>query len=319
MTNILWSSGALLTGFTLDVIFGDPYRCPHIARLIGKLISALDRRLNRTATGGVLLVIIVIIISAGVPFAALLAAYRFFPPGGYIIESLLCWQLLAAKQLRVESLKVRNGLTANDVEGARRSVSMIVGRDTEELDVDGITRAAVETVAENASDGVVAPLLFIMLGGAALGCLYKAVNTMDSMIGYRNEKYIIFGRAAARLDDALSYIPSRLCAMLMIAGAFLLRYDSKGAYRIWRRDRRKHSSPNSAQTEAVCAGALGVRLAGPISYSGELRDKPYIGDDTRPVSTDDIISANRLMYVAAVLSLVIAVLFRWGVFLLAAI
>ena len=319
MMLVLWSSGALLAGFALDMLFGDPYSFPHVVRCMGNLIAALDRRLRRTVFGGVLLVIIVTLICTGVPFTLLFLCYRFVPSAGFVLESFLCWQLLAAKQLKVESMKVYNSLRNNDVEGARRNVAMIVGRDTAALDEGGITRAAVETVAENASDGVTAPLIYIMLGGAALGCLYKAVNTMDSMVGYKNEKYINFGRAAAKLDDVLNYIPSRLCALLMIAAALLLRYDSKGAFRIWRRDRRNHASPNSAQTEAVCAGALGIRLAGPASYFGQTLDKPYIGDAARLIHAGDIPRANRLMYGASALTLVFAILFRLGVLSLAAI
>ena len=319
MTIIVWSSGALLTGFALDMIFGDPYSFPHIARWMGTLVAVLDKRLRRTVFGGVLLCCIIVITCAGVPFALLFVCYRFFPPVGYALESFLCWQLLAAKQLYIESIKVYKCLLKNDIEGARKNVSMIVGRDTAALGEGDITRAAVETVAENASDGVTAPLLFLALGGAALGCLYKAVNTMDSMVGYKNKKYINFGRAAAKLDDALNYIPSRLCALLMIAAAFLLCFDGKGAFCTWRRDRRKHTSPNSAQTEAVCAGALGIRLAGPISYFGEMRNKPYIGNDTRAVRAEDILSANRLMYVTGLLTLIIALIFRLGVLLVAAI
>ena len=235
-----------------------------------------------------------------------------------MLESFLCWQLLAAKQLKVESMKVCNSLIKNDVACARKNLSMIVGRDTSALDSDGIARAAVETVAENASDGVTAHLLFIMLGGAALGCLYKAVNTMDSMVGYKTDKYIQFGRAAAKTDDVLNYIPSRLCALLMVVLAFFLRFDGKSAYRIWRRDKRRHSSPNSAQTEAACAGALGIRLAGPASYFDQAHDKPFIGDGARPARAEDIENANRLMYGASMLTLIIALLFRLGVILIAA-
>jgi adenosylcobinamide-phosphate synthase len=313
-----WSMSALLTGFVLDAILGDPYNFPHIVRWMGSLISALEKCLRRSLpatvhgemTGGVLLVCLVLLICAGFPFAALFLCYRFSPPLAYVLESFLCWQLLAARSLKVESMKVYYSLLEDDIEGARNNVSMIVGRDTSVLGKDGITRAAVETVAENASDGVAAPLLYIMLGSTALGCLYKAVNTMDSMIGYRNEKYLYFGYAAAKTDDILNYIPSRICALLMITAAFILQLDGKSAFRVWRRDRRKHASPNSAQTEAVCAGALGIRLAGPISYSGKLKDKPFIGDDTRPIRAEDIADANRLMYTASVLTLIISLLFR---------
>ena len=310
MTVMIWSMGALLTGFVLDAAFGDPYNFPHIVRWMGTLINTLDKRLRHTISGGILLVCFTIILCAGIPFAVLFLCYRFVPPIGYVIESFLCWQFLAAKSLKIESMKVYHSLMKNDTEGARKDVSMIVGRDTSVLDKDGIVRAAVETIAENTSDGVAAPLFYIMLGGAPLGCLYKAVNTMDSMVGYKNDEYLLFGRAAAKIDDALNYIPSRLCAQLMIAAAFLMQYDGKNAFRIWRRDRRKHASPNSAQTEAACAGALGVRLAGPISYFGQIREKPYIGDDTRSILADDIICANRLMYMSSVLTLVLALLFR---------
>ena len=318
MTVMAWSLAALLTGFVLDMLFGDPYNFPHIVRWMGSLIAALEKLLRRKLpktergekTGGVLLVCAVPLLCAGVPFAAVVLCYRFFPPLGFVLESFLCYQLLAAKSLKVESMKVYHSLRDGDAEGARKNLSVIVGRDTSVLDEEGITRAAVETVAENASDGVTAPLLYIMLGGTALGCLYKAVNTMDSMVGYKNARYLHFGRAAAKADDVLNYIPSRFCALLMVAAAYLLRFDGKSAYRIWRRDRRKHASPNSAQTEAVCAGALDIRLAGPISYFGKLRNKPYIGDDTRPVRANDIVDANRLMYAASVLALILVILFR---------
>ena len=314
----IWSMAALLTGFALDTIFGDKNDLPHIVRWMGSLITKLENFFRRISPatergereGGVFLVCAVTAICTVIPAAVLFLSYKFLPFVGYVIESLLCWQLLAAKSLKDESMKVFHSLEDGYIERAKRDLSMIVGRDTAGLDKDGIIRAAVETVAENTSDGVTAPLLFIMLGGAPLGCLYKAVNTMDSMVGYKNEKYIHFGRAAAKFDDFLNYIPSRLCALLMIAASFLLMLDGKNAIRIWRRDRNKHESPNSAQTEAVCAGALCIQLAGPASYFGELRDKPYIGDALFPIEPDDILTSNKLMYVTAVLTLVLAVAFR---------
>jgi adenosylcobinamide-phosphate synthase len=314
------SAAALITGFILDRIFGDPYHFPHIVRWMGRMIAFLEGMLRRALPktkagerrGGVWLVLIMALVCFGVPFTALFFCYRFFLPLGYLAESFLCYQLLAAKSLKAESMKVYDSLRKNDVEAARVNVSMIVGRDTSVLDREGITRAAVETVAENASDGVAAPLFYITLGGAALGCLYKAVNTLDSMVGYKNEKYINFGRFAAKTDDVLNFAPSRVCALLMIAGAYLLRFDGKNALRIWRRDRRKHASPNAAQTESVCAGALGIRLAGPASYHGQLYDKPYIGDGARPVKDEDIVSANRLMYRTSVLTLALAAVIRFA-------
>ena len=182
---------------------------------------------------------------------------------------------------------------------------MIVGRDTENLTEEGVTKAAVETVAENTSDGVTAPLLFLLLGGASFGFLYKAVNTMDSMLGYKNEKYLYFGRFPAKMDDVFNYIPSRVTALFMIAAAFLTEMDAKNAWMIWRRDRRKHASPNSAQTESVCAGALRVRLAGDAVYFGKLHKKEYLGDPLRPIEPEDIRRAGRLMYVTAFLVLLV--------------
>ena len=318
MIILAYSTAALITGFILDMLFGDPYWFPHIVRRMGSLISRMERILRhilpttprKERIGGILLVCMVTLVCTGGSFTVLFLFYYFFPFLGYVIESFLCYQLLAAKSLRIESMKVYRSLQDNDTAGARKNVSMIVGRDTAELDRDGITRAAVETVAENASDGVTAPLFFMMLGGAALGCFYKAVNTMDSMVGYKNSKYLHFGRAAAKTDDVLNFIPSRICALLMILSANLLRFDAKNAFRIWRKDRRKHESPNSAQTESVCAGALRIQLAGPASYSGVVHEKPYIGEDTCHIKDDDIIKANRLMYAAAILSLIVAVLFR---------
>ena len=228
----------------------------------------------------------------------------------------MCWQLVAARQLVRESRRVQTALENGDTQGARRAVSMIVGRDSDVLDRDGICRAAVETVAENASDGVIAPLFWMCLFGAAGGFFYKSVNTMDSMIGYKNEKYLYFGRAAAKADDLLNLLPSRLSALLMILVCPLLGLDGGGALRIFLRDRRKHESPNSAQTESVCAGALGVRLAGDAVYGGVLHKKEYIGDPKRDIEPRDISRAGRLMYGASVLMLILTELFRFGVILL---
>ena len=199
--------------------------------------------------------------------------------------------------------KVYKALKKDDLEGARYAVSMIVGRDTQVLDATGVAKAAVETVAENTSDGVIAPLIYLAIGGPILGFMYKAINTMDSMVGYKNDKYMYFGRCAAKLDDVVNYIPARISALLMIAVSFLpgKAYDGKGAWRIWRRDRRKHASPNSAQTEAVCAGSLGVQLAGDASYFGKIVKKPTIGDAHRPVEYEDIKRANGLLYRTAIL------------------
>lgn len=310
---ILCSTAALCLGFLLDMIFGDPHNMPHIVRAFGSLISALERitlKKGQERVGGVCLVLIVTILCGGIPCVILFFTYHFSLLAGFAVESLLCYQLLAAKSLRDESMKVFESLKRNDLDDARINLSMIVGRDTEHLDSAGVAGAAIESVAENTSDGVIAPMFYIMLGGGALGCLYKAVNTMDSMIGYKNDKYLMFGRAAARLDDFMNLIPSRLAALLMIASAYLCGFDARSAYRIWRRDRKNHASPNSAQTESACAGALGIRLGGPTRYFGKLIAKPTIGDDTHPVEMDDILRANKLMYTSAVLMLVLSVLVR---------
>lgn len=297
----------LFIGIALDALLGDPYRLPHPVRGIGRLIGALERRLLRESDSaaakrrrGVLLVLLVTAASGGAALAVLAAAYRVHYSVGVAVESVLCYQMLAMKCLRTESMKVYRALRAGDTGQARNAVSMIVGRDTGRLDEAGIARAAVETVAENTSDGVVAPLFYMFLGGAPLGVLYKAVNTMDSMIGYKSEKYADFGRCAAKLDDAANFLPSRIAAVLMIAASKLCkpkdRYSAKNALRIFRRDRFRHASPNSAQTEAVCAGALGIRLAGDAWYFGKKVEKPYIGDDVRPIEAEDIVRANRLLY-----------------------
>lgn len=222
----------------------------------------------------------------------------------------MTYYLLAARSLRDESMAVCRKLEAGEIEGARYAVSMIVGRDTKPLSEAGIARAAVETVAENASDGVIAPLFYLAIGGPFLGWLYKAVNTMDSMVGYKNDRYLHFGRAAAKLDDLVNLIPSRLAALLLIVSAYLLRYDGKNAYRIWRRDRRNHKSPNSAQTESACAGALGLRLAGDAWYFGKLVTKPYIGDEIHPIEPQDIRRVNCLMYGAAGIMGLLALVMR---------
>lgn len=301
------------TGFVLDFLFGDPVWLYHPVRLIGALIAGLEklaRRLcgehkNALLAAGVLLLIIVAGLSTAVPLLMLYGAGRIHPGLSLALESFWCYQLLAAKSLKQESMKVYHEIKKKDLKGARKAVSMIVGRDTESLDEAGVVKAAVETVAENTSDGVTAPLLFMMIGGAPLGFFYKAVNTMDSMIGYKDEKYLYLGRCAAKLDDVLNYIPARLSAVLMTLAAYLLKLDGHRAWSIYLRDKRKHASPNSAQTEAVCAGALGIRLAGDAFYFGKLYKKEYIGDAVRSVEAEDIPRANSLMYVTAVLTFVV--------------
>lgn len=308
---------AFIAGFVLDLLIGDPHFIPHPVRLIGSLISFLDKRLNSDVKynsseneanltkykRGVLLAFTVIFATFAVSVIILVAAYSINLYAGVIAEAVMTWQILATKCLRVESMRVYDALRTDGVDAGRRAVSMIVGRDTSVLDESGVTRAAVETIAENTSDGVIAPMLYTAIGGPVLGFVYKAVNTMDSMLGYKNDKYMYFGRFAARLDDVVNFIPARISAYLMIAAAFIggRQFDGKNAYRIFKRDRFNHASPNSAQTESVCAGALRVQLAGDAVYFGKLVKKKYIGDGLREIEYEDIKRANRLMYITAFL------------------
>ena len=297
-------------GFLLDQLFGDPYFLPHPIRGIGWLIAKTEKILragnpqgNPTEREGAerrqgkLLVVIVLLFTGMLSALILFGAYAMHPGLGVVIEAVMTYQILAARCLQVESSKGWKQLNAGSLEEARKAVSMIVGRDTEHLTEEGVAKAAIETVAENTSDGVIAPMLYTALGGPVLGFLYKAVNTMDSMVGYKNEKYLHFGRAAAKLDDVMNFLPARISALLMVGTAFISgkSYNGKQAWRIWRRDNRKHASPNSAQTESVCAGALGIQLAGDASYFGKVVKKPYIGDPTRAVEPEDIRRTNRLM------------------------
>lgn len=308
---------AFIAGFVLDLLIGDPHFIPHPVRLIGSFISFLDKRLNCDAgynssekklnlikyKRGMLLAFTVIFATFAMSVIIIVAAYSINLYAGVIAEAVMTWQILATKCLRVESMRVYDALKTDGVDAGRRAVSMIVGRDTSVLDAAGVTRAAVETIAENTSDGVIAPMLYTAIGGPVLGFVYKAVNTMDSMLGYKNDKYMYFGRFAARLDDVVNFIPARISAYLMIAAAFIggRQFDGKNAYRIFKRDRFNHASPNSAQTESVCAGALRVQLAGDAVYFGKLVKKKYIGDGLREIEYEDIKRANRLMYITAFL------------------
>ena len=309
---------ALLTGYVLDLIFGDPRQIYHPIRIIGNLIAVLEKGIRKVfpktsrgeLAGGTVLVVLVVLICTAVPAALLGLAAWIHPVVYWLLASFWCWQILATKSLKTESMKVYAPLKEGDLPAARRAVAMIVGRDTERLTEEGVAKAAVETVAENTSDGIVAPLIFLALGGPALGFFYKAVNTMDSMVGYKNERYLYFGRTAARLDDMLNFLPSRISAWLMILAAAILGMDGKNAKRIYLRDRKNHASPNSAQTEAVMAGALRVQLAGDAWYFGELYKKPTIGDPFRAVEPEDIVRANRLMYLTSALALAVCGILR---------
>lgn len=314
---MFYTTISIVAGYILDLILGDPYSIPHPVIAIGKLVTCCTNRLlqesdtsSRKRVNGLIMVLIVVLASSFVPFCILYLAYNIHIYAGIIVESIMCWQILAAKSLKTESTKVENALKENDIEKARYSVSMIVGRDTKELDKEGVAKAAVETVAENSSDGVIAPLFYMLSGGAVLGFLYKGINTMDSMAGYKNDKYIDFGKAAARLDDIANFIPARIAAFLMILSAFILKFDAKNAWRIFKRDRYKSTSPNSGQTEAACAGAFGIELLGDACYFGKLVKKPVVGDATRSIEPDDIYNANKLMYCMAFIMVVLVVAAR---------
>ena len=303
---------ALLLGFCIDLLLGDPRWLYHPVQAIGWLIVKLEPPLRRAfpdsdrgqVRAGVALVILVVGITGLVSGGVLWGLHRLHPMAGFAGEVILCWLILAAKSLRTESMKVVRALENGTLDDGRRAVSMIVGRDTEHLSEEEVLKAAVETVAENASDGILAPLLFAAVLGPVGGICYKAVNTMDSMVGYKNDRYLYFGRAAAKLDDVLNFLPARISGFLMAAAAFL-GFDGKNAFRIFFRDRKNHASPNSAHTEAACAGALGLQLGGTHDYFGKPVVKPTIGDDLRAVTRGDVAAANRLALTTALLALLI--------------
>ena len=303
---------ALLLGFCIDLLLGDPRWLYHPVQAIGWLIVKLEPPLRRAfpdtdrgqVRAGVALVILVVGITGLVSGGVLWALHLLHPIAGFAGEVILCWLILAAKSLRTESMKVVKALENGTLDDGRRAVSMIVGRDTEHLSEAEVLKAAVETVAENASDGILAPLLFAAVLGPVGGLCYKAVNTMDSMVGYKNDRYLYFGRAAAKLDDVLNFLPARISGFLMAAAA-CLGFDGKNAFRIFFRDRKNHASPNSAHTEAACAGALGLQLGGTHDYFGKPVVKPTIGDDLRAVTRGDVAAANRLALTTALLALLI--------------
>lgn len=297
----------ILAGCGLDLLLGDPHWLYHPVRLIGKLISGLEKDLRnlfpRTKggerAGGILLAILTVSLTAASVRIILWAGEKGGSVSHFFLVALLSYFLLAARSLRDESMKVYWELRKGNLQGARRAVSMIVGRDTQDLTTEGVTKAAVETVAENASDGVIAPLFYLAIGGPVLGWAYKAVNTMDSMVGYRNDRYRWFGTASAVLDDILNFIPARISGILMTICAGICGFDRKNAWRIFLRDRYNHASPNSAQTESAMAGALNLQLAGDAYYFGKLVKKKTIGDPDRAIEPEDIRRANRLMLSAS--------------------
>jgi len=307
----------IIGAYLIDLAIGDPRFLPHPVIFIGRLISYLEKLIRKMIknerVGGIILVIGVLLITGILTHGLIILAYKIYMPLGVILESLLIYQIMATKSLREESMKVARALD-DSLEDGRRAVSYIVGRDTKELDEKGVIKATVETVAENTTDGIVAPIIFCSIGGAGFGMIYKAVNTMDSMVGYKNEKYIKFGTAAAKLDDLVNYIPARITAIIMIIASGLLKMDMKNAIKVFKRDRYNHKSPNSAQTESVCAGALDLQLAGNSCYFGEVYEKPTIGDEIRKIEIEDIKRVNRLMYATSLIAIAICIGIRLLIF-----
>ncbi|MBS4960322.1 MAG: cobalamin biosynthesis protein CobD [Clostridiales bacterium] len=309
---MLWLK--ILVGYLMDLVIGDPRYIPHPVIGIGKMISFIESKLRRCfpdsrrgeLVAGAVLAILICIGSFLVPWTILYGLNNIDPLLGFLGECVMCFQILAVKSLRTETMKVYRCLSEGDLTKAREAVSMVVGRDTERLSEAGVAKAAVETIAENTSDGIIAPLFFMAIGGAPLGFLYKAINTMDSMIGYKNDRYRNFGTFAARLDDVVNFIPSRLSAILLFLASYFLRLDWKNGIRIFLRDRKNHASPNSGQTESVCAGVLDVQLAGDAWYFGHLVKKKTIGDEIRSIEAEDIRRTNHLMYVTAILGVFLA-------------
>lgn len=308
-----WSLFALIIGFAVDLMIGDPHWLIHPVVIMGKEISFFEKLFRKIFPetpfwerfDGLLILIIMSVQVFCIPFALLHICHNISPYFRLFAESIMCWQCLATKSLKDESMKVFYALKNGDTEKARSAVSMIVGRDTNNLDDKAITRAAVETVAENTSDGVIAPMLYLAIGGGPFGLLYKVINTMDSMLGYVEPPYKNIGMFPAKADDVASFIPSRISAIFMLIAGAILKKDVKNGFKIFLRDRYNHKSPNSAQTESVMAGLLGVRLAGDAYYHGVLHKKKYIGDELRPIEYDDIFSSCRILYVTSFLSLII--------------
>lgn len=307
------SLAAIVAGFILDLLFGDPHWLPHPICLIGNLIGFLERNLRKLLApgktalllGGALMVVIVLVLTFAVPYAILTAAAQISPWLRFALETIMCYQIFATKCLRDESMKVYTALHNHDLADARVKLSWIVGRDTQNLDAEEVTKGAVETVAENTADGIIAPMFYMFLGGAPLAFLYKGINTMDSMVGYKNDKFLYFGRCAAKLDDLANLIPARITGLVMILASYFLNLNYKGAWKIFWRDRYNHLSPNSAMTESVTAGALDIQLGGDHFYFGKLVHKDTIGDNIRDVVPEDIVAANNLLYMTAVLSLLL--------------
>jgi adenosylcobinamide-phosphate synthase len=308
----------LISAYVLDLILGDPQWFPHPVRLIGRLISFLEhlfRRLGlsplRLRVFGILLLLIVLGATWVATYLLIHWAGNFFWATGFACSVFFAYATLATKDLHVETRRVFRALRVGDLPRARKELSFLVGRDTDHLDEPEILRALVETIAENTSDGVIAPLFFLGLGGPSLAMTYKALNTLDSMVGYKNERYRDFGWASAKLDDAANFIPARVSGFLIAFSALLLGNSWRDSLRILWRDRRNHESPNSAWPEGAMAGALGVRLGGLNYYFGQPYLKPFIGDQKRDLELSDVEGAWKILYLSSFWMLLLALLLTW--------
>ncbi len=299
----------IILAVILDLIFGDPRWLPHPVRLIGKLITFLEniarKIISNQRVAGTLMAILVIAITGGVTFSALKLAAWFHPRAADVLSVLFIYTSLSIRDLGKHSMDVYRSLQAGNLVKAREQVSWIVGRDTDNLDEKGVIRATVESVAENTVDGIIAPLFFAVLFGPVGAMMYKAASTLDSMVGYKNEKYFYFGWAGARLDDAANYLPARLTAPLMFAGAALTGYRPVQSWQISLRDRGHHASPNSGISEAAMAGALGIQLGGPLYRQGKLVELPLIGDPVESMEQRHILKANYLMLATSLLAVIV--------------
>ena len=314
---------AAVLAMALDMLLGDPAWLVHPVVIMGRYISraeeVLRKRFPATERGelaaGLVLAVSLPFFSLAITLTTVVLMERYFPAAGFVLQVFWGWQALALRGLITAGKEVADCLDRGGLEEARKAVGKIVGRDTGSLSAEGVIKACVESLAENFSDGVAAPLFYFMIGGAPLALCYKAINTLDSMTGYKNDKYLYFGRASARLDDAANLIPSRLAALFLIAAAGLTEYNAGDAFRVWKRDRRKHDSPNSAQTEAAVAGALGIELGGGSYYFGKYKEKPVIGDKMREAETGDIRRTGRLVFLASLISLAVFCAIRAGVYI----
>ena len=302
---------SIYTGYALDLIIGDPYSFPHPVRYIGKLISIVEKQIRKITSSdkglkiaGFFLWFIVVGATFGIT-TLVLQLFKFNKLAYFIVNTILIYTTLATKCLKDESVKIYKVLKTGDLEKSRIQLSYIVGRDTKNLNEKEIVRATVETVAENTVDGIIAPLFYGFIGGAPLAMAHKAVNTLDSTVGYKNDKYYYLGFASAKIDDIANYIPARLGVVLLSLGSLFAGFNFKDALKIGIRDRKNHKSPNCAFSEGAVAGALGIQLGGTNVYFGKEVYKPTIGDKTREIEIEDIVRTNKIMYSSSIISIII--------------